>query len=71
MGLFSETRLGFGRMVGLRVFVWMFGKALRRQECVIVLGSCRFRESREKSGSTVRSAGKNWRLGGGKVFVFV
>jgi len=25
-----------------------------RKECAIVLGSCSFRESREKSGSTVR-----------------
>jgi len=36
------------------------------QECAIVLGSCSFRESWEKSGSTVRSAGKNWKPGGGK-----
>ena len=45
---------GFGRLV------YMFGKALRMQECAIVLGSCSFRESREKSreksGSTLRPA---------------
>jgi len=49
----------------------MFGKALRMQECAIVLGSCSFRGSREKSGSTVGSARKSWKLGGGKVFAFV
>jgi len=35
---------------------------------------CSFQESREKSreksGSTVRSPGKSWKSGGGKVFVF-
>ena len=41
------------------------------QECAIVLGTCSFRESREKSGSTVRSAGRSWKLGGGTVFVFL
>ena len=41
------------------------------QECAIVLGSCSFRESRGKSGSTVRLAGQNWKPGGGKVFVFL
>ena len=44
------------------------------QECPIDLGSCSFRESREKSRekseSTVRLAGKSWKPGGGKVFVF-
>jgi len=40
-------RLGFGRLV------CTFGKVLRMQEWAIVLGSCSFRESREKSGSTV------------------
>jgi len=44
---------GFGRLVR------RFGKALRMQECAIDLGSCSFRESREKSGRTVRSAGKS------------
>jgi len=34
---------GFGRLA------CTFGKALQRQECAIVLGSCSFRESREKS----------------------
>jgi len=41
------------------------------QECGIALGSCSFRESREKSGSTVRSTGKSWKPRGGKVFVFL
>ena len=41
------------------------------QECAIVLGSCSLRESRGKSGSTVRLAGKSWKPGGGKVFVFL
>jgi len=41
------------------------------RECAIVLGSCSFRESREKSGRTVRLAGKGWRPSGGKVFVFL
>jgi len=57
--------IGFGRLV------CTFGKALRMQECPIVLGSCSFRESREESGSTVRPAWKSWKLGGGKVFVFL
>jgi len=30
------------------------------QECAIVLGSYGFRESREKTGSTVRSVSKSW-----------
>jgi len=58
--LASGILFGFGRLV------CRFGKALRMQECAIVLGSCGFRESREKSGSTVRSAGKSWKLGGGR-----
>jgi len=70
MGLSSGTRFGFGHTVRLRAFVWTFGKALRMQECAIVLRSCSFRKSREKIGSTVRSAGKSWKSGGGKVFVF-
>jgi len=56
-------RFGFGHLVCL------FGKALRMQECEIVLGWCGFRESREKSGSTLRSAGKSWKPGGGKALV--
>jgi len=47
------------------------GKALRMQECAIVFGPRGSRESREKSGSTVRSAGKSWKPGGGKVIVFL
>jgi len=39
---------GFGRLV------YTFGKAFQMQECAIVLGSCSFRESRGKSGSTAR-----------------
>ena len=50
----SGIRFGFRRLV------CTFGKALRMQEWEIVLGSCSFRESqdksREKSGSTVRPA---------------
>jgi len=41
------------------------------QKCAIVLGSCSFRESREKSGSTVKSARKRWKPGGAKVFIFL
>jgi len=63
LALASGIQFGFGCVV------CTFGKALRMLECEIVLGLCRFRESREKSGSTVRSAGKSWKLGGGKVFV--
>ena len=61
----SGIRFGFGDLF------CTFGKALRMQECAIVLGSCSFRESREKSGSTVRSAGAGWKPGGGKVFDFL
>ena len=57
----SGIRLGFGRLV------CTFGKALRMEECAIVLRLHSFRESLEKSGSTVRSAGKSWKPGGGKV----
>jgi len=71
MGLSSETRFGFELRFGFGRLVCTFGKALRMQECAIVLGSCSFRESREKSGSTVRSAGKSWKPGGGKVIVFL
>ena len=56
MGLSSETRFGFG----FGCLVCTFGEALRMQECVIVLGSGSFRESRERKGSTVRSAGKSY-----------
>jgi len=41
------------------------------QECAMVLGSCSFRESREQSGSAVRSTGKSWKPGGGRVFVLL
>ena len=71
MGSPPKTRFGFGYTVRLSALVCTFGKALRMQECAIVFGSCSFRESREKSGSTVRSAGKSWKPGGGKVFVFL
>jgi len=71
MGLSSETRFGFGYTVRLWVLVCTFGKALRIKECAIVFGSCSFRESREKSGSTVRSTGRSWKPGGGKVIVFL
>ena len=58
---------GFGYALRIRAYgfgfghlVCTFGKALRMQECAIVLGSCSFRESREKSrekrGSTVGPA---------------
>jgi len=65
MGLSPETRFGFGHLLWLRAYgsasgesclYDRFEKALQMQECAIVLGSCSFRESREKSGSTVRSA---------------
>jgi len=59
---------GFGRLV------YTFGKTLRMQECVIVSGSCGFREnrekSREKSRSTIRQRKRAGRPGVGKVFVF-
>jgi len=61
--LASGRRFGFGHLV------CTFGKVSRMQECAIVLGSCSFRESREKSGSTVRLAGQSWKPGGGNVFV--
>jgi len=64
LGSASGIRFGFGRLA------CTFGKALRIQECAIVLGLCSFRESREKGGSTVRSAGKSWKPEGGKAFVF-
>jgi len=63
LALASGTRFGLGHLV------CTFGKALRMEECAIVLGSCSFRESREKSGSTVRSAGQSWKPGGGNVSV--
>ena len=56
--LASGIRFGFGRLV------CRFGKALRMQEWAMVLGSCSFRESRERSGNTARLAGKSWKLGG-------
>jgi len=60
MDLSSETRFDFGYMVRLWAPGLYFRKALQMQECAIVLGSCSFRErrekSREKSGSTVRPA---------------
>jgi len=64
LALASGMRSGFGRLV------CTFGKVLRMREYAIVLGSCSFFESREKSGSTARSAGKSWKPVGGKVFVF-
>ena len=71
MGLSSNVRFGFGHVFRLRAFVWTFGKALRMQEWAIVLGSCSFWKSQEKSVSTVRSAGKSLKPGGGKVFAFL
>jgi len=65
MGWSSETRFDFGSLL------MTFGKTLRMRECAIVLGSRSFRESRQKSGSTVRLAGKGWKPSGGKVFVFL
>ena len=58
---------GFGYALRIRAYgsvmgrlVRTFGKALGMQECATVLGSCSFRESREKSleksGSTVGPA---------------
>jgi len=63
LALASGIRFGFGCLV------CTFRKALRMQEWAVVLGSFSFRESREKSGSTVGSAGKSWKPCGGKVFV--
>jgi len=40
------------------------------QECAIVLGSCSFRESREKSGSMVGPACESWKPGGGGIGCF-
>ena len=56
-----------GIRFGFECLVCTFGRALRMQEYAIVLGSCSFRESREKSESTVRSAGKSWKPGSGKL----
>jgi len=53
-------------MVGLWAFGCAFRKALRMQECTIVLGTCSFLEFRDKSGSTVRPARKSWKPGVGK-----
>jgi len=73
LALALGIRSGFGYKVRLRAgpFVWTFGKALRKQEYAIVLGSCSLRESREKSKSTVRSSRKSWKSRGMKVFVFL
>jgi len=57
LALASGIRFGFGRLA------CTFGKALRMRECAIALGSCSFGESREKSGSTVRSVGKSRKPG--------
>ena len=63
--------LASGKRFDPGCLVCKFEKALRMQECAIVLGSGSFRESREKSRSTVRSTGKSWEPGGGKVIVFL
>jgi len=68
MGLSSGNRFGFSHTFRLRACLW---KALRTQECAIVLGWRSFRESREESGSTVRLAGKNWKPGGEGFVSFV
>jgi len=70
MGLSPEARFGFGYTVRLRGFCLDVLESMRMQECAIVLGSCSFRESRDKSGSTVRLAGKGWKLSGGKCLFF-
>ena len=56
---------GFGRLVST------FRRALQMRRGAIVLRSCGFRKSQEKTGSTVRSGGKGWKPGGGKVFGFL
>jgi len=61
-------RLALASGMRFGCLVCTFGKALRMQECAIVLGAQL--PGRQKSGSTVRSAGKSWKLGGGKVFAF-
>jgi len=74
MGLSPETRSGFAYSVasGIRFGFWrVCGTHREMQECAIVLGSCSFRESREKSGSTLRLAGRSWKPGGVKVFIFL
>jgi len=74
IGFVFEDSLWLGYTVRLWAFGLnrTFGRALRMQECAIVLGSCGFRGSRGGgSGGTVRSAGKSWKLGGGKVLVFL
>jgi len=69
MGLSSETRFGFGYTVR----PWAFGLHVR--ESIAnggvrdSFGIVRLSGSREKSGSTVRSAGRRWKPGGGSVFV--
>jgi len=40
------------------------------QECAVVLGSCGFRESREKGGNTLRPVWKSWKSRGAEVFTF-
>jgi len=48
IGLSLKIRFGFRHGFVFRdllrfwTFVWTFGKALRMQECAIVLGSCSF-----------------------------
>jgi len=53
---------GFGYALRIRAYgfglgrlVRTFGRALRMQECALVLGSCSFRGSREKSQEKSRS----------------
>jgi len=60
--LASRIRFGF------EGFDWTFGKALRTQEWAVVLGSCSFRESREKNRSSVRLARKGRKPSGGRFF---
>ena len=51
MGASSETRCGFGACLDVQ-------ESLEYAGMRHTVGSCSFRESREKSGSTVRLAGK-------------
>ena len=60
-------RLALASSMRFGCLVCTFGKALRMQECAIVLGA-QLSGRPGESGSTIRSAGKSWKPGGGKVF---
>ena len=70
MGLSSEIGFGFGYTVRL----WTFGLYIRESAADAgtrdSFGIVNFRESRGKSGSIVRSAGKSWKPRGGRRVCF-